>query len=1157
MGYIFQMKHFFKIHLYILLGLLVMLAAPLDSYALLFWEKDQKSEAVDQYAYEEKDAAEEKKQYMVKLEQDKRKVELAIINTKTLIGRSKNRPYLSELYLRLAELYIEKSRITFFLRKSQQEEDGAQALDQYESNMLKQQAIEVYQRILNQDPDFEYIDKVYFFMAHEYYELGQIEEMLAQYKVLIAKYPNSQYAPEAHLLLGDYYFNQKGDVEKSTQHYEAVLNYPQSMAVAAARYKLAWCRINVSDFEGAIKLFEQSVTSPQASKELDIDTYRRVDVRLESLVDMAYCYPEVYKKATPEQALTYFRQYAWSRPVYTTVLEKLAYRYYVKKKWAQAAPLYRELAMIRQDPEKLLEYAKHIFESVQALGTYQHAEKDVAIIVRALERQIYSPHMAEADKEKLINDYEIFARDIITHLHAKARQTNSGKNFNIVADAYKKYLEFFKESPAAAKMAANYAEALFSAERYLEAGKQYEKITPVATENTRQRQDTLYSAVISYYNALKNKENLNFYQAAYAREGLRSVGKTYAAEYPNSRHTPDVLFNVAWTSYDDGHYGVAITDLTNFVERYPGRKASTAAIHLIMDSYHLLEDYEGMIRFGKSMMAGRKIKDARLMSEIAQLVKGAESKVVSEMTVAAMEDWDNTRQELINVVDRSGKTQMGEQALNALIASSRRKKDLPTLFDAGNKLIHNYPGSPNLQNTLGMLIDTSVSIGQMRLLADYMETQCKKFPDHKSSGDFLLQAARIREGLGQLVKANQNYRQALVQHTASVQSWDDIVFAMVENSLQLNNSNAAMGTLQAHQKRLSATGRVRAQAQMAVLSLNANRRSHAKKYAAMAGKAYRPKMAGQDAVLCNLMAEIAYSEVYGSSGRYFKLRLKNKIDNAVVQKKAKMLNKLEEGYQKVMNFKSPAWTLKACFRANELYGEFADFLLNSPMPQGLTAEQKNQYRDLIRQKAQAYNDKSEQYLKTCVELAQKWEICDPVLSGYFYPAQKPQGRENVLKSVSGTQAGAEIGTQALADPSFSQLYSRLLKTPDDAQLQLALAKAYLKKGDYRQSALVAKNVLPKLNGNQRRLRAELLNLVGVTHLYCGKDPLAKETFKKALAADDRLDAARVNLAGLYRHYGHQDRAADLIKDVSPTNLDREVVHPRTGAIFNELVMYAQ
>ncbi len=1151
------MKRCANIAWLLVLGFVIGLAIPDRSMAFLFWGSDDASKVSDPYSYEERDAAEEKKQYVVKLEQDRRKCELAIINTKTLIGRSKNRPYLPELYLRLAELYIEKSRLAYFLRKSQQEEVGERALDQYESNMLKKQAIEIYQRILHQYPDFEFADKVYFFMAHEYYELGQVEEMLRQYQVLIRKYPDSQYTPEAQLLLGDYYFNQKQDVEQSILHYQAVLQYPDSMAVAAARYKLAWCRINLADFKGALELFEESVTSPMAARELDIDTYRRVDVRLESLVDMAYCYPEVYKKATPEQALAYFKRYAWSRPVYTTVLEKLAYRYYVKKKWAQAAPLYRELAMIRQDPQKLLEYAKHIFESVQATGTYQHAEKDVAIIVRALERQVYSAHMEEADKEKLINDYEIFARDIITHLHAKARQVNSSEQFAIVADAYKQYLDFFKESPAAPQMAANYAEALFSAGDYIEAGKQYEKVTPAATVNTQQRQETLYSAVISYYRALANKEELNFYQAAYAREGLRSVGKTFAAEFPDSRHTPDVLFNVAWTSYDEGHYGVAISDLTNFVERYPRHQASTAAIQLIMDAYHLMENYEGMIQFGKSILANGQIQNAGLKQEIAGLIRSAESRVVSSMTMAARDDWENTRKELIDVADRGAKTDMGEQALNALILSSRDQKDLPTLFDAGNKMINSYPGSDNVQDTLGVLIDTSVSIGQLRLLAEYLETLCRKFPGHKNSIDFLTQAARIREGLGQPSRANQDYRQLLKGHGSGIQHWDDIVFAMVENAVESGNATSAIGTLETYQSKLSNRGKVRARAQLAVLNLDADRRSQAQKYSRLAAKSYRSRMGTEDPVLRDLMAEIAYRQVQGQSGRYFQLRLKQKIDNKVVERKAKMLADLEKGYQEVLEHKSPTWALKACFRANELYSEFADFLLASPVPADLTSAQQTQYRELIRQKSQAYRDKAAQYRKTCSQLAAKWEICDPELSGYFSSGEDGQGGDGRVTSLAGQQNCTVIATQGLNDKALSQLYRRLLNAPDDLQLQATLAKAYLRQGDYRQAALVARNALPKLGGQQRRLKAELLNLVGLTQLSCGKDAMAKETFKRALEADPGLACARLNLAGLYRYYGHGEKAADLMQDANLTDLDREGIHPRIGAIYNELVMYAQ
>jgi TolA-binding protein len=261
------MKLSSKIYVQLVMASLILMAVPRQVPASLFWPTKDRSSPSDKYVYEQKDTEAEKKHYAVKLEQDKQKCELAIVNTKTLISRSKNRPYLPELCLRLAELYIEKSRLAFFLRKSQKENGGEKALDQYESNMLKQQAIEIYQRILEDFPHFQYADKVRFFMAHEYFELGQTDEMLKQYQTLIGQFPDSQYTPEAHLLLGDYYFNEKQDVKQSTLEYEAVLKYPQSSAIAAARYKLAWCKINAVDYAGALALFEASVESPQAANE--------------------------------------------------------------------------------------------------------------------------------------------------------------------------------------------------------------------------------------------------------------------------------------------------------------------------------------------------------------------------------------------------------------------------------------------------------------------------------------------------------------------------------------------------------------------------------------------------------------------------------------------------------------------------------------------------------------------------------------------------------------------------------------------------------------------------------------------------------------------------------------------------------------------------
>ncbi len=74
------------------------------------------------FGYKKINKEEEHKKYVARLMLDKAKVEKAILTTKTLIDKSTNRPYLPELYLRLSELYIEKSRIVYFVRKNRKGE---------------------------------------------------------------------------------------------------------------------------------------------------------------------------------------------------------------------------------------------------------------------------------------------------------------------------------------------------------------------------------------------------------------------------------------------------------------------------------------------------------------------------------------------------------------------------------------------------------------------------------------------------------------------------------------------------------------------------------------------------------------------------------------------------------------------------------------------------------------------------------------------------------------------------------------------------------------------------------------------------------------------------------------------------------------------------
>ncbi len=1098
--------------------------------------------------YKTTDKEEEQKQFVIKLNQDNRKIDLAIDNTKLLIDRSRSKPYVPELYMRMAELYIEKSKIVYFIQKEKIGNQKESSLSKFEYEVFKTRAIEIYQRILDHYPDYPDRDKVYFFMAHEHRELGNIDEMVNCYKTLIKNHPNSIYIPEAYLLLGDYYFAQQ-ELELSTEHYKKVLDYPKSPAVAIARYKLAWCFINAVDYEKAIKLFEEAVMDIEASKELDVDTYRHVDVRLESLIDMAYCYPEYYKNSTPEEAVNYFKRYSWSRQSYTIVMEKLANRYFAKRKWEMAATLYRELCDIRQDPEKLLEYCNSIFECVQAIGTYDSADKDVEIIVKALKKQKYSINVEESQKKRDIEKYEAYARNIVTHLHDRARKTKSKESFKIAGAAYKSYLEFFEESPVSADMLKNYAEALFSAEEYLEAGKAYEKIYNTVKLDPQDKQDKLYSAVISYYNALKDKEHLNNYEITYARQGMRATGKMYASSYPQSPVIADVLFNVAWVAYDAGMNDKAVEELTAFIEKYPEGESAKAAVHLVLDIHNMDENYKGLYEYGEKILANNRITDSKFKQEIAAIVKNADTKIVSSMTLKAVDNWDQGKKELLTIADDKASSGMGEQALNALIVSAVEKNDYETFFTAGESLINKFPESPRSKETMGRMIETSYKIGQFRLMVEYMELFLRLDPDHKSSADFLSQAAKIREIFGQYDMANRHYLTLLNHPLYSKKDQEEVIFSIAENAVKSNNYTEALSILQNRYANLGATGKIHADAIMAWIYDQKNERENADRFYANALKSYEKGLGKKDPAMNDAVARIVFTEVKKLEDRYYALKLEGSIDNAIVKQKTDLLTDLEKRYEQVISYQSPEWALKACYQTALLNFEFASFLKNAPLPE-LTEEEKKAYIAAIDEKASAYTKKGNEYMDTSAELSRKWEICDPMMVAYYQPDYRSDTQGKTFKIFNGRISSSLVGKEGLSDQQLRPIYDALYRKSGQVSGLMALSKAYISKGDFGQAILVTKSMMENVPDKDKRTESILFTMLGLCHLYTGEDTLARDEFKQALKLDKDSVEAKINLAGLYSYYGHRDKAMAMKTEINASDIaSPELIHPKAKEYY--------
>jgi hypothetical protein len=525
-------------------------------------------------------------------------------------------------------------------------------------------------------------------------------------------------------------------------------------------------------------------------------------------------------------------------------------------------------------------------------------------------------------------------------------------------------------------------------------------------------------------------------------------------------------------------------------------------------------------------------------------VKASESKLIGSLTIDAMNDWELGKQNIEELVEKHKTTGLGAQALNALIISGRDKGKLETIFTAGYKLIKYYPKSEHIADVLAIMTDSAGSASQYRVVSKYLEEFARRLPKHKRTPSFLNQAGHFRATLGQYQLSTVAYQKFLAVAPGQGVERTNAVFAIVDNCAKTGDADIAISTLRSSIGVLSSPDQVRAQATLAELYREKGDFKTALKYRKDALNGFKNSMLKGNPALGKAVSEMTLNAVHGSYNEYMGLKLGTQIDNTIVANKAKMLGNLENGYTSVIQLGSPETVLKACYYAFEINREFAEFLKNSPLPDGLSDEQKSQYKQLIAEKASAYMDNAEQYLATSVTQAHKWEIINRDLVKFY------AGDDVEAASFGGESSKAEIAEDFLKDKELQELHYALYHDSKNSKLLMTLAKAYFDRTDYYQAITIAWNVID--NTGDKGLKTRAYKIIGSSNLYTGNDIAARDAFKNALKLEPADIEAKVNLAGILKHYKH-DAAAVKIYSRLPAKLNVQqsgaVIHPVAKELY--------
>lgn len=1077
---------------------------------LFLWGAPAPAAAADAPPAKGKSKEERQKELVAQLQSDIAKTERAIALTELQIARSRSAPYAPELQFRLAELYVEKSRYTYLYQQAQSgvAAQGSQVAP--EVRLTKQKALQVYDRILRDTPDWPGCDRVRFYMAHEYRELGDFPKMLETEEELVAKHPQSPLAAEALLIIGDHWFAAR-ELGKAEEAYQRILAGPPSAVRDLGAFKMGWVRFNQSKHADAVKYFEQAAASPL----LDSASAEVLNVKREALFDLVFSYTE----ARPwKGAVDYFEKLAQSHAVYLGVLEKLANRYFIKQEAEASVTAYRKLLALSRDGTRDAEFAGRLHDAIKAGGDKTPPKPDdVAQLVRVAARAGSDERLAPAERAATVEDLEVWARDLATTLLVIAKKGPADKPdraaLSAAADAHAAWLSLFRDHEPARAMRKNLAEALYGAERWHEAGRAFEEVArdalaaggeaarpaegddeapraeakpvdPKAAERARaEAEDALYNALASHARAgREGRDLLSPWRRADALRAMGLLGAQYVSRFPKAARVAQVKFNVARASYDEADWKRASELFAAFVDEHPESGDAPAAANLALDALHQAGDYDALEKQGRAFADNGKLPPA-LRKELLEVVTRARGEQLSVVALQSTARTGDAARGLVELAEKQPKSPLAERALHAAFATYRDKRDKPHMDEVAAKLLADYPASAYAVDVLGSQARTALELADFDGAAAAYEGLGERFTNEPTGLDALQAAATLRLLLGDPRKAVADLERLPVERRTGVPA-----LRLAEARFQAGD--AAGSEALAAQLALRDPSDADAAQQWVRALLVQNKNPEAARVAGASLKAVRRARVSNEAVarLWDLSGEAA-------------LRLLLVAPADPLEGQVALLKQVQEASSGAAQLRAGELAVLGVYRLAAAFEHLAQTLAATPPPPKLSAADQQRFAQTVAQQAAGLRAQAQQAFESCAKKARELEIAAPWVAG----CEKGQ----LVAGASGPQPAPPSSAQApAASPEIERARAALAAKPGAAALE-QLGVAQLAAGDLRRARLSFTRAV-----EQDEARAGAHAGLGVALARQGEAGSARDAYRRALELDPTLDRAHAGLAAL-------------------------------------------
>jgi tetratricopeptide (TPR) repeat protein len=566
----------------------------------------------------------------------------------------------AEMMLRLAYLYFEQGKADFsaemegFNKAFDKCFATATNTDTCEDTIKEDhskswgwydKSIKLYEAVLKGYPRYARADEATFYLGVTYKEEKKEAEALESFKKLVKLYPTSQYVPDGYVYIGEYYFDDN-QAFPALSAYKKATSYTEHPRYAYAMYKLAWCYFNVDEIPKAIETMKAVVS--YSMDQQTTENKSAIKLEDEALKDLVRFFAE---GGAMDEAYEYFTKLGKKELIRDT-LKQLAGLYFEQGKFTEAVETYRRLIQESPNHKDNPGYQKSIIDAYKKIG-----QKDRVIDELRRLREDYGKSSAwaraNASDPDAIRDaddrIETALRGSATEFNKEARDFQKAKHaraneaFAIAVDAYKVYLEDYKDDKRSYNVHFDYAELQWDLKHYEEAYDEYLKVVSLDTKGEHSRYSA-ESAIFASEEMVKKegggqittgevkvtKDVQPIPLTAWEQRLIESC-KRYSDLYGGDDDKLEIIiYKSAFLLYQRFHFKEAAEQFRSVISRWPNSSNAERSAKLILGALETREEWVSMRDTAKSFWQTKELGSEAFKKEMYGIYRKTSLDVINE-----------------------------------------------------------------------------------------------------------------------------------------------------------------------------------------------------------------------------------------------------------------------------------------------------------------------------------------------------------------------------------------------------------------------------------------------------------------------------------------------------------------------------------------------